>query len=282
MTTGSKNSILGSYNGNQDGVDMRTSSFNIVLSDGDGIPVISAGRYQGAVEANQATGSYDCVVLGRTGGSSQRATAVIVGDIFGATYAIRAGGYGLTFAKSVSSSGSTSPTSYANALQITASSGTDTTPDVHVTNTLSKGSGSFRIEHPLPSKSETHDLVHSFIEGPKADLIYRGKVDLVNGTASVNIDTEATMTDGTFEVLCRDVQCFTSNETGWTAVKGSVTGNVLTIVAQENTCTDTISWMVVGERKDPKMRSSSLTDDDGNMIVEPLRRVEPVVDYENS
>ena len=38
MTTGSKNTILGGYNGNQGGLDIRTSSNNIVLSDGDGNP----------------------------------------------------------------------------------------------------------------------------------------------------------------------------------------------------------------------------------------------------
>jgi hypothetical protein len=38
MTTGAKNTILGSYNGNQGGLDIRTSSNYIVLSDGDGNP----------------------------------------------------------------------------------------------------------------------------------------------------------------------------------------------------------------------------------------------------
>jgi hypothetical protein len=38
VTTGSKNTILGLYNGNQGGLDIRTSSNNIVLSDGDGNP----------------------------------------------------------------------------------------------------------------------------------------------------------------------------------------------------------------------------------------------------
>ena len=38
MTTGSKNTIIGAYNGNQGGLDIRTSSNNIVLSDGDGNP----------------------------------------------------------------------------------------------------------------------------------------------------------------------------------------------------------------------------------------------------
>lgn len=134
---------------------------------------------------------------------------------------------------------------------------------------LSKTSGSFKIDHPLPSKNATHSLVHSFIEGPQADLIYRGTADLVSGVATVNIDTAAGMTEGTFVVLCTDVQCFTSNENGWTALKGSVTGNVLTITAQDNTCTDTVSWMVIGERCDPHMLETDWTDDDGKVIVEP-------------
>ena len=38
VTTGTKNTILGSYNGNQGGLDIRTTSNYIVLSDGDGNP----------------------------------------------------------------------------------------------------------------------------------------------------------------------------------------------------------------------------------------------------
>ena len=143
--------------------------------------------------------------------------------------------------------------------------------NVTVSGALSKGSGSFKIDHPLPAKTETHHLVHSFIEGPQADLIYRGKIDLVGGSATVNIDTAAGMTEGTFVLLNTNTQCFTSNESGWTAVKGSVSGNTLTITAQENTCTDTISWMVVGERKDQHMLDTDWTDENGKVIVEPLK-----------
>ena len=136
---------------------------------------------------------------------------------------------------------------------------------------LSKTSGSFKISHPLPSKNATHSLVHSFIEGPQADLIYRGTADLVSGVATVNIDTAAGMTEGTFVVLCTDVQCFTSNEDGWTALKGAVTGNILTITAQDDSCTDTVSWLVVGERCDPHMLETEWTDAAGKVIVEPLK-----------
>ncbi len=146
----------------------------------------------------------------------------------------------------------------------------DNNSNVHVTNTFTAGTKTFRIAHPHPSKKYTHDLIHSVIEGPQCDNIYRGKIDLVGGTATVNIDTVSNMTDGTFVLLNRDIQCFTSNETGWTAVKGSVSGNVLTITAQDNSCTDTISWMVVGERQDDKIKSVDTTDENGKLIMEPL------------
>jgi hypothetical protein len=146
-----------------------------------------------------------------------------------------------------------------------------TSSGVVIAGSLSKGSGSFRIDHPLPEKSATHDLVHSFVESPQADNIYRGKIDLVAGQASVNIDTVAGMTEGTFAALNREVQCFTSNETGWTAVRGSVSGNILTIEAQDSTCTDTVSWLVIGERQDQHMYDTDWTDDNGKVIVEPLK-----------
>lgn len=135
-------------------------------------------------------------------------------------------------------------------------------------SSIVKGSGTFNICHPL--KPDTHRLVHSFIEGPQADNLYRGQATLVNGSATVNIDTEAGMTEGTFVALNRDVQCFVSNESGWTAVKGSVSGNTLTITAQDNTCTDTVSWLVIGERQDQHMYESPLADENGKIIVEPL------------
>jgi len=146
-----------------------------------------------------------------------------------------------------------------------------TSGSVYVTGALSKGSGSFRIDHPLPSLTDTHELVHSFIEGPQADLIYRGVATLVNGTAIINIDSASGMTDGTFVLLCRNVQCFTSNETDWDAVKGSVTGNTLTITCQNANSVAKVSWLVIGERQDKHMYETDWTDKDGKVIVEPVK-----------
>ena len=150
----------------------------------------------------------------------------------------------------------------------------DVVGNLTVSGSVSKGSGSFKIDHPLPAMSDTHHLVHSFVEGPKADLIYRGSVALVDGAATVDLDAAATMTSGTWEVLCRDPQVWVQNEDGWTQVRGSISGATLSIEAQDADCTDTVSWLVVAERKDPNIVGASLTDEEGRVIVEPLKTVE--------
>ena len=136
-------------------------------------------------------------------------------------------------------------------------------------NVSATGSKPFKIPHPLVGLSTTKNLVHAAIEGPQCDNIYRGKTTLVAGISTVNIDTNAGMSEGTFATLNRDVQCFTTNETGWTPIKGSVSGNQLTILAQDNSCTDTISWLVVGERQDDNIVNNTMTDSEGHLIVEP-------------
>ena len=143
---------------------------------------------------------------------------------------------------------------------------------VNIVGALSKGSGSFKIRHPLPEKAG-YDLVHSFVEAPQADLIYRGTVDLVDGSATVNIDTAGRMTDGTFVALCTNVQSFTSNESNDDCVRGSVVGNTLTITSSNASSTASISWMVIGERKDQHMLDTSWTDEDGRVITEPLTEI---------
>jgi len=152
--------------------------------------------------------------------------------------------------------------------------------DAYHAGTLTKGSGTFRIPHPLPELNETKDLVHSFVEGPRPDLIYRDKVALVNGTATVNIDVAVGMTPGTWELLCRDPQVFVVNNQGWTPVRATVTAaGIVTIEAQDPACTDTIDWMVVAERQDAKIREANWTDDEGRTILEPDRHRRPGDDY---
>ena len=161
------------------------------------------------------------------------------------------------------------------AFEVTAFSGkiiwssTANNADLDIHGNLSKGSGSFKIPHPLTSLKDTKNLVHSFIEGPSCDLIYRGTVTLSSGSATVNIDTVAGMTAGTFAALNKNVQCFTTNESGWGAVKGSVSGNTLTITAQDGSSTDNVSWMVVGQRQDDTIKELDSTDANGDLVLEP-------------
>jgi len=136
-----------------------------------------------------------------------------------------------------------------------------------ITGALSKGSGSFRIPHPI---AENKDLVHSFIEGPRADLIYRGIITLSGGTATVNLDEEYGLTEGTWNALCRNPQVWVTSDTGWTLCKGSVTEGVLTIEAKTS-CTETVSWLVVAERKDAHMYDTEWTDENGRPILEPIK-----------
>ena len=146
-----------------------------------------------------------------------------------------------------------------------------------VAGAFSANSKSFLIPHPLANLEPTHNLRYVSVESPQADLIYRGKLTLVNGIGQANIDESATMTEGTFEALCREVQCFTTNETGWDLVKGKVIGNIIYIESQNTESTDEISWLVIGERKDKHMMDTSWTDENGKVIVEPLAPEETTI-----
>ena len=138
----------------------------------------------------------------------------------------------------------------------------------------------FIIDHPLNSKKDTHRLVHVSVEAPRADLIYSGMVQLVDGIATVNIDRESNMTEGTFEALVGNVRRFCTNEGGFTRVRSSIVGNLLTVEAEDPTCTDEIFWQVIGERKDAQILESNSTDENGKLIVEPEIIVEDKGDME--
>ena len=96
VTTGSYNTILGAFDGNQGGLDIRTSDNNIVLSDGDGNPrvvVNSIGRLgvnrtdPGAfISSSNAIGSYcyESVAVNQSGTYYHfdfKAGATVVGTI---------------------------------------------------------------------------------------------------------------------------------------------------------------------------------------------------------
>jgi hypothetical protein len=142
---------------------------------------------------------------------------------------------------------------------------------LQVVGSLAKSSGTFDIEHPL---SQEKRLVHSFIEGPRCDLIYRGRVQLVDGTATVNIDLDCvaegdcSMTEGTFETLTTNPDVFLTNNTGFDELTYTLSGNMLTIVSENVSSNDTVSWMVVAERKDDTIKQWNRTNQNGYLITE--------------
>ena len=153
--------------------------------------------------------------------------------------------------------------------------GARVTGNFQVSGTVNvSGTKNFYIDHPLESKKDTHSLIHSSVESPEVNNLYRGKVDLVNGTATVNLDTVSSMTEGTFVALNNNAQCFTTNETNWDAVKGSVADNQLTIACQNSSSTANVSWMVIANRKDDSIMEAAGTDSNGNLIVEEIKTLE--------
>lgn len=145
------------------------------------------------------------------------------------------------------------------------------TGTLQVTGALSKGGGTFNIEHP---SEEGKRLRHSFVEGPRFDNIYRNKVQLQNGKALINLDIDAVspggqpMTAGTWESLNRNPDIFLQNNTGWDRVRGKIEGAILLIESENPNSNDWISWMVVAERKDNFVLESDVTDDEGRLILE--------------
>ena len=79
------------------------------------------------------------------------------------------------------------------------------------------------------------------------------------------------MTEGTFILLNTNIHCYTSNESDWDAVKGSVSGNILTIECQNNESNASVNWLVIGERHDEHMLNTNWTDKNGKVIVEPIK-----------
>lgn len=149
---------------------------------------------------------------------------------------------------------------------------------VNVVGALSKSSGSFEIEHPV---RKGYRLVHSFIEGPRVDLIYRGSKKLVNGTITVDLEKESTangstMTPGTFDALCTNPEFFLQNNDTFDRVKGSISSHILTIQCENPTSEAMINWMVIAERKDPWIKVWDKTDSNGFLVLEHPESPDPM------
>ena len=139
--------------------------------------------------------------------------------------------------------------------------------NLSVTGSLSKGSGSFDIPHPV---TEGKRLRHSFIEGPYADLIYRGTVTLGAEPVTICMDEQYGMAEGTWKALNTNPWSMVS--ASGKLVEWSLDECKLTITGDEGTV---CQWMVIGERKDQHMIDTDSTDNDGRLVLEYTPTAEP-------
>ena len=152
---------------------------------------------------------------------------------------------------------------------------------LYVSGTLSVTSTkNFLIDHPL--QPTTKKLIHTAVESPRVDLIYRGTTQLKDGRAIVNIDRQCVgdescaMEDGTFEALCRDPVYYLQNTTDFNRLIGTIDKNLLTIISEDVNSIAIVNWMVVAERKDRDIVEATQTNDNGRLnteIVDTSERV---------
>jgi hypothetical protein len=129
--------------------------------------------------------------------------------------------------------------SLANAVYV---NGTVTVGNLNVMGTLSKGSGSFRIDHPLDPANKY--LYHSFVESPDMMNVYNGNVTTdEHGLAVVTLPDY-------FEALNRDFryQLTVIGQFAQAIVLKKVVNN--RFVIQTDKPTVEVSWQITGIRQD--------------------------------
>ncbi len=116
--------------------------------------------------------------------------------------------------------------------------------NVNVTGTLSKGGGSFKIDHPLDPENKY--LYHSFVESPDMKNIYDGVVVLDNdGKAIVTLPDWFEALNDNFRYQLTSIGAPGPN----LYISKEVSGNVFEIAG--GTPGMKVSWMLTGIRHDP-------------------------------
>lgn len=113
---------------------------------------------------------------------------------------------------------------------------------VSITGSISKGSGTFKIDHPLDPENKY--LYHSFVESPDMMNIYNGNITTdAAGYATVTMPNY-------FDALNKDFryQLTVIGTFAQAIIKEKMSGN--SFVIQTNQPNVEVSWMVTGVRKD--------------------------------
>ena len=114
--------------------------------------------------------------------------------------------------------------------------------NVQITGSITKGSGTFKIDHPLDPENKY--LYHSFVESPDMMNIYNGNVVTdANGDATITLPSY-------FEALNKDFryQLTVIGSFAQAIVKDEVSGNTFSIKTDKPNVK--VSWQVTGVRQD--------------------------------
>ena len=119
--------------------------------------------------------------------------------------------------------------------------------NVHITGSLSKGSGSFLIDHPLDPQNKT--LRHNFVESPENLCLYRGKVKL-NSSGEGKVE----MPDY-FKALTKETEAtVTLTSIGRPFNAGYEWNSDYTVFTVYGEPGREVSYVVMADRDDPVMR----------------------------
>lgn len=115
--------------------------------------------------------------------------------------------------------------------------------DVEISGNLSKGAGSFKIDHPLDPENKY--LYHSFVESPDMKNIYDGTVLTdANGDATVTLPAYMEALNDRFRYQLTVIGTFAQ-----AIVASEIKDNKFAI--KTSAANVKVSWMVTGVRKDP-------------------------------
>ena len=169
---------------------VRYSSTNAITA----IKITSGGTYTGhalQVYLTQANASITTRFLGDDGGSTGwKLIPMLTGSIDPGDMALEGA------SNTISSDDDTWSNGFPNNLEFDLGNCNQTgttgdfqiNGDLNVDGTVSKGGGSFKIDHPDPLKTDTHYLYHNFVESPtEGDNIYRWTITTTNNTHTIDL-----------------------------------------------------------------------------------------------
>ncbi|XZF13669.1 hypothetical protein ACTHGU_17960 [Chitinophagaceae bacterium MMS25-I14] len=233
-----KGGVFGNYNGSNYGAGVQGVGYN--------------GVNNQDCNTNFTTGNQDLGVYGSANTAGVEGTSVngigVVGYNKNASFAATTGGgntYGVYgYANTIG--GATVPTTrygvYGYATGATTNYAGYFSGNVQITGSIAKGSGTFKIDHPLDPENKY--LYHSFVESPDMMNIYNGNITTDgNGYATVELPDYFNALNKDFRYQLTVIGSFAQ-----AIVSQEVSGNQFVI--QTNLPNIKVSWQVTGVRQD--------------------------------